>query len=360
MSLTRIFVRHRCTPTEDPFDITNTLPNDLLKDYYTQRASGGLLISEGTAISEEGSGWLNAPHITTSQHQEAWKRVVDSVHEAGGLIYCQLWHMGRQSHSSFHPKTKRVVAPSAIKMEGQKTKTIHGEEADAQIPHALTKDEIKATIQDYVHAAELAKKAGFDGVELHGANGYLIDEFLQSCSNQRDDEYGGTPENRLRFLTELVEALIENGAYPPNRIGLKISPNGVYGGMGSEDNYETFLLLAAKLNQYNLAYLHIMDGLGFGYHNKCRAVTCFDVRKAFDGPIMANVTLTRDLAEGLLRSGACDLAVFGRLYISNPDLPERFANNWPVEEPAPYPTWWSHTAEKGYTDWPTYTAVDTQ
>jgi N-ethylmaleimide reductase len=338
--------------------VKSTLPNELMVDYYTQRASGGLVITEATAVSEEGSGWRNAPHITTEQHAEAWKPVVDSVHKAGGIIYMQLWHMGRQAHSSHHPTTQRIVAPSAIKMEGQKSKNNNYEEVDAEVPHALTKDEIQSTIEDFVRGAKLAKLAGFDGVELHSANGYLIDEFFQSCSNQRDDEYGGSPENRVRFLKEIIDAIVASGAYPSNRIGFRISPNGSYGGMGSEDNYETFVHIAKTMNDYNVAYIHVMDGLGFGFHNKDRVVTCADIRKVFDGPIMANVDLTRDVAEGLIRSGACDLAAFGRLYISNPDLPERFANDWPLAEPAPYETWWYRTAEKGYTDWPTYQAPE--
>jgi 2,4-dienoyl-CoA reductase-like NADH-dependent reductase (Old Yellow Enzyme family) len=329
-----------------------------MKEYYTQRASGGLLITEGVAISEDGSGWRNAPHITTEAHAEAWRPVVDSVHAAGGVIYLQLWHMGRQAHPSHHPNTKRVVGPSAIKMEGAKAKTAYYEDAEPEVPHALTADEVKATVDEFVNAAVLSKKAGFDGVELHGANGYLLDEFFQSCSNQRDDEYGGSPVRRTRILRDVLDALLASGAYPIERIGLKISPNGAYGGMGSPDNFETFVEVAKVAQEYKLGYLHVMDGLGFGYHNKCPPVTCADLRKVYDGPILANVGLTRDVAEGLIRSGAADLAVFGRLYISNPDLPERFENDWPLADPAPYPTWWGPTGEKGYTDWPTYRAEE--
>lgn len=230
----------------------------------------------------------------------------------------QLWHIGRQAHSSQHPNTKRIVAPSSIPISGGKVKNIDRQDVEPEVPHALTKEEIKATVQDYVNAAKHAAEAGFDGVELHSANGYLIDEFLQSSTNQRTDEYGGSPENRMRFLREIVEAIIASQAFPANRIGFRLSPNGVFGGMGSSDNYETFVHVAKRMNEYGLAYLHLLDGLGFGYHGLDKVVTCMDIKRVFDGPIIANVSLTRDVAEGLIRSGAADAVAFGRLYISNP------------------------------------------
>jgi len=312
------------------------------------------LITEATAVSQEGQGWRNAPMITTDAHAEAWKKITDAVHDKGSLIYLQLWHQGRQAHSSFHPETKRTVSASAIPMGSGKVKTIDGEEVEPEVPHALTVEEIKDTIRDFVNGAKLAKKAGFDGVELHSANGYLIDQFLQSCSNQRTDEYGGSIENRVRFLKEIVEAIIESEAFPANRIGFRLSPNGTYGGMGSADNFETFVFAAKEMNAYGLAYLHVLDGLGFGFHDKDKAVTAADMRKVYDGPIISNVGLTRDTAEGMIRSGAVDAVAFGRLFMSNPDLVERFENDWPLADLPPYETWWRPTAEKGYTDWPTY------
>ncbi len=343
----------RGTVSEDPFDPQSRIPNDIQAEYYEQRASAGLVITEATAISEEAYGWRNAPQICTDEQVEGWKKVVDRVHAKGGKIYLQLWHMGRQSHSTYHPTTNRVVSASNIAMAG-KTKTYLMEESDPEVPVALSVEEIQQTVQDFVHAAKKCQEAGFDGVEIHGANGYLVDQFLQSCSNVRTDEYGGSFENRLRFLKEIVEAIVASGAYPANRIGFRISPNGGFGGMGSEDNIEMFTYLAQEMNKYGLAYIHVMDGLGFGYHGKCRAMTCSDIRKHWDGIIMCNVGLTKEIAEGLIRSGAADMACFGRLYISNPDLPERFANDWPLADPAPYETWWGHTGAKGYTDFPTY------
>jgi len=345
--------RARGTPTEDPFDPVSRIPNDIQALYYEQRASGGLVVTEGTGITEEGYGWRNAAAIYTDEHVEGWRKVTDRVHAKDGKIFCQLWHMGRQAHSSYHPTTKRTVSASTEKMAGN-VKTIDGKDVEGEVPHALTVEEIKSTIADFVNAAEKAKAAGFDGVEIHAANGYLPDQFLQSKTNKRTDEYGGSKENRIRFLKEITEAIIASGAFPANSIGFRISPNGAFGDMGSEDNFDMFTYVAKEMNQYGLAYLHIMDGLGFGYHGKDKAVTCADIRKNFDGVIMANVGLTKEIAEGLVRSGACDLVCFGRLYISNPDLAERFANDWPLTDPAPYETWWQHTAEKGYTDWPFY------
>lgn len=345
--------RARGTVTEDPFDPKSRIPNDIQAEYYEQRASAGLVITEATAISEEGYGWRNAPQICTAEEVEGWKKVVDRVHAKGGKMYLQMWHMGRQSHSSYHPTNNRIVSASNIPMVG-KTKTIQMEESDPEVPVALTVEEIKQTVQDFVDAAKRCKEAGFDGVEIHGANGYLVDQFLQSCTNVRTDEYGGSFENRVRFLREIVEAIIESGAYPANRIGFRISPNGGFGAMGSEDNFEMFTYVAQEMNKYGLAYIHIMDGLGFGYHGKCKVVTCADIRKHWDGIIMCNVGLTKEIAEGMIRSGAADMASFGRLYICNPDLPERFANDWPLAEPAPYHTWWTHIGASGYTDFPTY------
>ena len=345
--------RARCTPTEDPFDPICTIPNDLMAEHYAQRASCGLIVSEATAISELGSGWRNAPHIRTPEQVEGWKKVTDAVHEKDGIIYLQLWHMGRAAHSSHHPTTNDIVSASAIAAKGD-GKTVNGEHVPYETPRALTTDEVQETIQDYVKAAKLAKEAGFDGIEVHSANGYLMDQFLQSSSNQRNDQYGGSQENRLRFLKETIEALIADGAFPANRIGFRLSPNGTFGDMGSDDNDTMFPFVCQKLDPLGLAYVHVMDGLGFGFHGLCKAVTVADIRKVWNGPIISNIGMNKDTAEGMVRSGASDLVAFGRLYISNPDLPERFANNWPVVPEADYEHWWNPTAEKGYTDFPVY------
>merc|ERR1712157_84556 len=341
-------------------DPASNVPNDIMVDYYSQRASGGLLITEATAISEAASGWRNAPHIRTPEQVTAWKKVVDAVHEENGVVFLQLWHMGRQGHVTFHPTSNKTLAPSAIPMKGVEIRSATGESTVGQVPPEMTVDEIQQTIQDYVNAAKLCKEAGFDGVEIHAANGYLIDTFLQSSTNTRTDEYGGSFENRFRLLREVFEAIVNSGAYPASRIGFRISPNGAFGDMGSADNKEMFTYVAREMNEYKPAYLHVMDGLGFGFHNKGPMVTTFDIRKNFEGPIMANVGLTKDSAEGLVRSGTVDSCAFGRLYMSNPDLPERFANNWPTELEASYENWWDPTGAKGYTDYAFYKEEETK
>jgi N-ethylmaleimide reductase len=196
----------------------------------------------------------------------------------------------------------------------------------------------------------------FDGVELHGANGYLIDTFLQSVSNQRTDHYGGSFENRYRFLDEVITKVKE--VYPSDRIGVRLSPNGAFGGMGSEDNDKIFPYVAGRLSEHKLAYLHLMDGLGFGFHGKSAPVNLFTIKKHFDGVVIGNIAFTKDTAEGALRTGAADLIAFGRPYISNPDLAERLLNGYPLAEDAPYSAWYGGADPSihsvGYTDFPTY------
>ena len=324
-----------------------------MAEYYEQRATAGLIVTEATAVSEAGSGWLNAPHIRTPEQVAAWKKVTDRVHAKDSVIYLQLWHMGRQSHSSFHPSTGKIFAPSPIAVQNAQSKTTLKEYVPFETPAEMTIDDIQATIQDFVKATALAKEAGFDGVEIHGANGYLFDTFFQSSTNQRTDQYGGSMENRNRFLEEVVQAMIAEGSFPANRIGFRLSPNGTYGDMGSEDNDAMFPFIAERMSQYGLAYMHVVDGLGFGYHGKCRPVNLHEMKSKFkDGIVISNVGLTKEIAEGVIRSGAADLCAFGRLYISNPDLPYRFEKDLPLTESAPYETWWGPTAEKGYTDYP--------
>lgn len=216
----------RCTPTTNPFGEVNTIPNELMAEYYVQRATAGLVITEATAISEHGAGWLNAPRICTSAQVEGWKRVTDRVHQevTGSVIYMQLWHMGRQCHSSFHPTDGRVLAPSTIAAPELAT-TSTGDKVPYELPSAMTIQEIKDTIQEHVDAAMRAKEAGFDGIELDAASGYLLDTFLQSSTNERTDEYGGSQENRVRIVEQIVQAIVSSGAFPAHRIGIRISPN---------------------------------------------------------------------------------------------------------------------------------------
>eukprot|EP00527_Entomoneis_sp_CCMP2396_P003770 CAMPEP_0198139938 /NCGR_PEP_ID=MMETSP1443-20131203/3173_1 /TAXON_ID=186043 /ORGANISM="Entomoneis sp., Strain CCMP2396" /LENGTH=389 /DNA_ID=CAMNT_0043802213 /DNA_START=22 /DNA_END=1191 /DNA_ORIENTATION=- len=342
--------RARCTPGDD----SNTMPNDLMVEYYAQRAGAGLIITEATAISELGYGWINAPLITTPEHAAAWKKVTDAVHEKNGKIYLQLWHMGRQAHSSFHPSTNYIVSASDVKISTGNSKDYHGNNVEHETPRALTVEQIQETINDYVKAARLSKEAGFDGVEIHGANGYLIDQFLQSYTNKRTDEYGGSVENRVRFLKEIVEAVIADGSFPAISIGVRMSPNGSFGDMGSDDNDVLFPHAAEQMSKYGLAYLHVMDGTGFGAHGKCKLVTAMDMKIKFKGPLMVNVGLSKESGEGMLRSGVADLVAYGRPYISNPDLAERFQNKLALNPDSVYEDWWSPIGAKGYTDFPFY------
>lgn len=325
------------------------MPNELMATYYKQRASAGLIISEGTFVSEEGIGWVDAPGIWSDKQTEAWGKIVDTMHEENAIFFLQLWHTGRASHSDFHDGDL-PVAPSAIRHEGDKIMTTSGEEKEHEVPRALKLEEIPRLVADYKKAAQNAIKAGFMGIEIHAANGYLLDEFLQSKTNHRDDQYGGSIENRFRLLHEILEACTT--VYPIDCIGVKISPNGVFNDMGSEDYRETFVYVAKKLSEYNLAYLHVVDGLKFGFHELGEPVTLEEIRKVYPGRIMGNCGYNRDEAEKEIALGNADLMAFGRPFIGNPDLVERFANDWEYSE-SNQDTWYSSGAE-GYTDYPVY------
>jgi len=328
------------------------LPNDLMKTYYEQRSGAGLLIAEAVGISPQGYGWNGAPALYTEEQALAWKPIVQAVQAKGAKFFVQLWHMGRQSHPSLNPANE-VVAPSALRLGGDAmTRNANGEKVFFELPRALETTEIAEVVQSYQESARLAKLAGFDGIEIHSANGYLLDTFLQSATNKRTDKYGGNFENRYRILKEVVSAVGE--VYPFDRVGVRLSPNGAYGGMGSEDNAQMFPYVAKQLSTFGLAYLHVMDGLGFGFHDKCNVVTLYDMKKEFNGPIMGNVGFTKESADGAIRSGAADLIAFGRLFMSNPDLVERFANNWRLEDIPPHEYWWYGGGAKGYTDYLPY------
>jgi N-ethylmaleimide reductase len=309
---------------------TSRVPNDYMRQYYEMRASAGLIVSEATAISDQGYGWYGSPGLYTEEHATAWKPVVQAVQNRGGKFFLQLWHMGRRAHSSFH-EVKETVGPSAIAIDD--SAYIHDanrNHAQHEVPRALRTEEIPLIVEDYKRSALLAKKAGFDGVEIHAANGYLLDSFLQSVTNKRTDAYGcGNLENRFRFLREVTESVGE--VFPFERIGVRFSPNAMFSGMGSDDNDQIFPYAAKELNKYGLAYIHLMDGIWRGFHQKCRRVTLHDIKKNFDnGAVIGNVEYTRELAEGVIRSGAADAVAFGRPFLSNPDLVERFQNNWPL------------------------------
>lgn len=326
------------------------LANELMAEYYKQRSGAGLIISEATTVSAQGNGWVNSPGIYTDEQGRAWEKVTAAVHKAGSKIFLQLWHTGRASHSNFH-NGQVPVAPSAIKIEGDEIHTPAGK-ASYEVPRALKTEEIPAIVADYKNAVIRAKKAGFDGVEVHSANGYLLDQFLQSKTNKRTDNYGGSLENRFRLLAQILDAISE--VYPTNRIGVRLSPNGVFNDMGSPDFRETFIYAATRLNEYGLAYLHVLDGVAFGFHELGEAMTLKEIRGIFKGPLMGNCGYTEESAEAAIAHGYGDMIAFGRSYISNPDLVERFRNNWPLAEADPSTWYFSETPEKGYIDFPAY------
>jgi N-ethylmaleimide reductase len=328
------------------------LPNDLMAEYYAQRASAGLIITEATSISEQGLGWVDSPGIYNDAQETGWRKIVATLHARGTPVFLQLWHCGRASHSSFHGGQPAVSA-SAIKINGDYIHTPIGK-APYETPRALETAEVAAVVADYRRAAERAKAAGFDGVEIHAANGYLINQFLDSKTNQRTDRYGGSLENRFRFLREIVEAI--SSVWPANRVAVRLSPNGNFNDMGSPDFRETFSYAAKQLNRYGLAYLHVVDGLAFGFHELGQPMTLAEFRAEFNGPMMGCCGYTQATAEAAIAAGQADLIAFGRPYLSNPDLVERFAKGWELNPPADMKVWSAPTAQ-GYTDFPFHPLV---
>lgn len=327
------------------------MPNALMAEYYRQRAGAGLLVTEATVVSTQGIGYLDTPGIYSDGQGEAWKRVVDAVHEEGAPVFLQLWHCGRASHSSFHGG-ELPVAPSPIRLDGEGLRTPIGKQP-YETPRALETAEIPGIVADYVAAAGRAKAAGFDGVEVHSANGYLLDQFLQSKTNRRTDAYGGSVEHRFRLLREVVEGVA--AVLGPERVGVRLAPNGAFNDMGSPDYRETFSYAARELDRCGLAYLHVMDGLAFGFHGLGEPMTLPEFRGLFSGPLMGNCGYTRETAEAAIASGAADLIAFGRPFISNPDLPERFRHGRPLAPDGDPGTWYAgDPPSRGYTDYPAW------
>jgi len=323
------------------------VPNDLMMEYYTQRASAGLIIAEATTISEQGFGWVDSPGIYNDAQVAGWSKITTALRARQTPFFLQLWHCGRASHSSFHGG-KPAVSASAIKINGDDIHTPIGKQPN-ETPRALETAEVAAVVEDYRRAAERAKAAGFDGVEIHAANGYLIHQFLDSKTNHRTDCYGGSMENRYRFLKEIVESILT--VWPADRVAVRLSPNGDFNDMGAADFREIFTYAAAQLDGYGLAYLHVVDGLAFGFHKQGTPMTLSEFRAVFKGPLMGNCGYTQETAEAAIASGQADLIAFGRPYLSNPDLVERFANGWELSPPAALDVWSAPTAA-GYTDFP--------
>ncbi|MBF7072268.1 alkene reductase [Glaciecola sp. MH2013] len=325
------------------------VPNQIMGDYYEQRASAGLIITEATHISKEAIGWIDSPGIYNNKQVAGWKAVVDRVHAAQSTIMLQLWHMGRASHSDFHDGDLPLSA-SAIKIEGDQIHTPYGKK-DFEVPREMSIDDIKRTVADYKKAAENAKDAGFDGVEIHAANGYLINQFLDGESNKRTDEYGGSIDNRLRFLKEIVSAIKE--VFDAANIGVRISPNGVYNSMGCDDYRELFSELTRYLESEKIGVLHVMDGLAFGFHERGEPMTLGDFRSLFSGKIIGNCGYTFESATSAVATKQADMIAFGRPYITNPDLPQRYKNDWPLTPFDDMSHWYGGGAE-GYSDYPAF------
>lgn len=328
------------------------VPYSLNAEYYAQRASAGLVISEATQISQQGQGYPGTPGIHSAEQVQGWKIVTDAVHAKGGKIFLQLWHVGRISHSSHQPGNNPPVAPSAIKPTG-KVFTADWKQADYEMPRALEVGEIKAILEDYRKAAENAKLAGFDGVEVHGANGYLLDQFLQDGSNKRADIYGGSIENRARFLLEAVDIAI--GIWGKGRVGVRLSPYGTFNDMSDSDPVALFTYVLKQLDQRQIAYVHMIEpratGAGGGDAVNHDAPSTSDLFKSgFSGKFISAGGYSPESAKSAVASGQADAIAFGRLYISNPDLAERIRNGSAL---TPYnrATFYGG-AEKGYTDYP--------
>ena len=321
-------------------------PNDLNAEYYRQRASAGLVITEATQISQQGQGYIWTPGIYSPAQVEGWSKVTDAVHQAGGKIFIQLWHVGRISHVSLQPNGAAPVAPSAIRAHGQSF--IASGFVDVSEPHALTVDEIKAVVRDYTSAAENAKKAGFDGIEIHSANGYLLEQFLKDKTNHRTDEYGGSIENRLRFPLEVVDAIL--GVWPCERVGIRLSPVSPFNDISDSDPAKVYFPFVEQLSARGLAYIHVIEGATGGP----RDIAPFDyvgLRKTFAGAYIANNGYTRDLAVEALQAHSADLIAFGVPFISNPDLVERLRRDTPLNKPD-QSTFYGGDGH-GYTDYPT-------
>ncbi len=306
----------RCRSSE------GNIPNDMMARYYAQRASAGLIITEATQISTRGIGYPHTPGIHTPEQVEGWKKVTKAVHQCGGRIFLQLWHVGRISHPAFH-NGELPVAPSAIKPEG----SIYTPDGMKEFvtPHALTINEIANVVQDYVRGAKNAIEAGFDGVEIHGANGYLIDQFLRDGTNHREDAYGGSIDNRSRFLLEIVRGII--AAIGSDKTGIRLSPSGTFNDMKDSDPTNHFSYICEILNEFDLAYLHIVDALEGDIRHGANVVDLSVLREAYKGVLIANGGYTQERGNMAIQSGLADAVAFGALFLANPDLPERFAKN---------------------------------
>lgn len=324
-------------------------PNDLMATYYGQRAGAGVIVTEATGISREGLGWPSAPGIWSDEQTEAWKASTKAVHDKGGLIVMQLWHMGRIVHPAFIDGQAPVSA-SATTAPGD----AHTPEGKLPLAQAreMTKDDIERTIGDYRRAAENAKAAGFDGVQLHGANGYLVDQFLRDGTNLRSDEYGGSPENRTRFMREILEALID--VWGEGRVGIRLSPNGETQGVDDSNPAATFGAAAKVCEELGIAFVELREPGPEGTFGKTDVPKQSPlIRTIYTGPLILNSDYSAQEADDDVSSGKCDAVSFGRPYISNPDLEKRIAAGADFNPNKDVPKSWYFPVSQGYVDYPT-------
>lgn len=336
------------------------IPNDLMADYYRQRAGAGFMVTEGTQIEPRGQGYAWTPGMHSSEQVEGWREITAAVHAEGSIIFAQLWHVGRVSHHSLQPGGAAPVAPSAIAADNVKvfveTGPGQGALTEPSVPRALTTAEVKELVQLYAQAARNALDAGFDGVELHCANGYLVNQFISAHTNRRTDEYGGPLQNRLRFLHEVVQAVAD--VVGKERIGVRFAPlfasteeDRVYLGLVEDDPHETYIEAIKVLEQVGIAYVSLAEA---DWDNAPELPETFrnDVRSNFSGKVLYAGKYTVERGVRVVKAGWGDLIAFGRPFIANPDLPERIAQGWPLNAVDPA-TMYGGT-DKGYTDYPSY------
>ena len=324
------------------------VPTPLVVEYYAQRAAAGLIITEATVVSQQGTGCPNTPGIYTDEQVTGWQRVTEAVHHAGGRIFLQLWHMGRISHPSFQPGGGLPVAPSAIAPQSGQILTETGPQAYVT-PRALKTEELPGVVSQYAGGAQRAKIAGFDGVEIHNANGYLLDQFLRDGTNHRTDDYGGPVGNRARLTLEVAEAVTK--VWGADRVGIRFSPGGVFNDMRDSNPLATFSHVLRELNRFHLAYAHLIVSTEDDLRHGAVLVPLTALRQEFHGPLIVANGFTRETATRALAEGVADAVAFGRLFLANPDLPQRFRLNAALNTPDES-TFYGGT-DKGYTDYPT-------
>lgn len=320
--------------------IEHNVPNPIAATYYAQRASAGLIVTEATQVSPQGVGYIRTPGIHSAEQVAGWRRITEAVHHAGGKIFLQLWHVGRISHPDFHDG-ERPVAPSAIGAEGQ-VFTANGPQ-QMVTPRALALAELPGIVEQFRRGAENAKAAGFDGVELHGANGYLLDQFLRDGANRRTDAYGGTIQNRARLPLEVTEAVID--VWGADRVGYRMSPNGSFNSMSDTNPVQTSSYMAEELDRLGIVYLHVVDPVSDG----AKRVSPL-LRRKFNRTYIVNGGFDLDSANAAIQDGEADLVAFGTPFLANPDLPRRYRIDAPLN--APDRTTFYAGEHKGFTDYP--------